>query len=131
MQGGLEGRSELQTIQCGVESRAMLGGGDQTIRGRGLVRHGIKQCSALSGQMTGGILRLGRRGRRMVRQALRRPLHRQAIGRPLMPLHTQPKCQAKFRRTIRLHGMMTLVGDVAATFLLILLLMKGIGMNGL
>ena len=72
---GLEGRCEVSTTKGGVKGRAELCG-DQGIR-RHVHVHGMAQ----SGQITGGVRRPGRCGRRMMRQALRRPIHRQALRR--------------------------------------------------
>ena len=56
----------LRTIHGGID-----GGAEQGLEPP------VRKYSAPSGQMTGGILRPGQRGRRMVRQAS----HRQAFGR--------------------------------------------------
>ena len=72
---GLEGRCEVSTTKGGVKGRAELCG-DQGIR-----RHAHVHGMAQSGQTTGGVRRPGRFGRRIMRQALRRPIHRQAFRR--------------------------------------------------
>ena len=81
MQGGSDGRTELETIQHGVNGRAEMGSGHSIRLRRGVV-HGVREWSPLSGQMTGGqvtggkmsggqmtggMLGRGGRGRRMVR----------------------------------------------------------------
>ena len=87
MQGGvgMNIRREQWTIQGGVKGRTILSGGDQTIGQSPLVVHatmnGQMSSAHITNVMTSGIPGTGGRRPRVVRQAIRLPVHRQTMHR--------------------------------------------------